>query len=89
MGDLRTAKNRIGKNKFLGVSRPVKRQQIKRNERLHQRRCNTEVPMSVGVLSVVRERRVRFMSPASGWLASTGTVPNTHTLAYPRATVCG
>ncbi len=28
---------------------------------------------------MVREWGVRFMSPASGWLASTGTVPNTHT----------
>ena len=26
-----------------------------------------------------RERWVQFMSPVSGWLASTGTVPNIHT----------
>jgi hypothetical protein len=31
------------------------------------------------LLSLVRELQVRIMSPASGWLASTGTVPNTHT----------
>jgi hypothetical protein len=55
-----------------------------------QRHCTQHTHLHIlELLSVVRERRVRFMSPASGWLASTGTVPNTHTLAYSRATISG